>query len=71
MADLESANFFSLQALLTLSDFEFHALTFCQTAETAGLNGGMVDENVLAGLALDKAEAFGVVKPLYCALFHR
>jgi hypothetical protein len=28
-----------------------------------------VDENVLAGLALDESEAFAGIKPLYCSLF--
>jgi hypothetical protein len=28
-----------------------------------------VDENVLAGLALDETEALAGVKPLYCSLF--
>ena len=27
-------------------------------------------ENVVAGLAADEAEAFGVVKPFHCSLFH-
>jgi hypothetical protein len=27
-------------------------------------------EDILARLAADKAVAFGVVKPLYCSLFH-
>jgi hypothetical protein len=27
-------------------------------------------ENIVAGLAANKAEAFGVVKPLHCSLFH-
>jgi hypothetical protein len=27
-------------------------------------------ENIVAELAADKAEAFGVVKPFHCSLFH-
>jgi hypothetical protein len=27
-------------------------------------------ENIIAGLAADKAVALGVIEPLYCSLFH-
>jgi hypothetical protein len=27
-------------------------------------------ENIFARLAADKAEAFGIVKPLHCSCFH-
>src|SRR5216683_6410184 len=29
-----------------------------------------MNEHIVARLAADKAEAFGVVKPLHCSLFH-
>src|SRR6266705_7207264 len=29
-----------------------------------------MNEHIVAGLPADKAEAFGVVKPLHCSLFH-
>jgi len=69
-AGLESANFFGLQALLALGHLELHALTLSQAAEAVSLNGGVMDENVLTGLALDKTKTLGIVKPLHCSLFH-
>jgi len=54
------------------SHFEFNRLAFVQRFVPFRLNSGKVDENVLAGLALDKSEAFAGIKPLYCSLFfHR
>jgi hypothetical protein len=69
-AELEGANFFCLQTLLTLGHLELHTLSFGQTAEAVGLDGGVMDENVLTALALDETKTFGIVKPLYCSLFH-
>jgi hypothetical protein len=68
--DLESANFFCLQAFLAFRDFEFYALTLSQAAEAVRLNRGVMHKNILTALALDKTKAFGVVKPLHCSLFH-
>src|SRR5215813_4803376 len=70
MLNLEGANFFCLKTLLTLGHLELHALTFGQAAETVGLNGAVMNENVLTGLALDKTKTLGIVKPLHCSLFH-
>jgi hypothetical protein len=36
-----------------------------QAAKTACLNGRKMHENIVAGLAADKAEALGIVKPLH------
>jgi hypothetical protein len=69
-AELEGANFFCLEALLTLGHLELHALPFGQAAEAIGLDGGVMDENVLTALALDETKTFGIVKPLHCSLFH-
>jgi hypothetical protein len=67
---LEGANLLGLKTLLTLGHRELHALPFGKAAEAIGLNGGVMDENVLTALALDKTKTFGVVKPLHCSLFH-
>jgi len=55
---LEGGYGLSLQALGARANLEFNRL-----------NRGVVDENVLAGLALDETEALAGVKPLYCSLF--
>ena len=70
MSDLESANFLGLQTLLPLGYLEFHALAFSKAAEAVGLNGGVMDKNILSTFALDKTKTFGIVKPLHCSLFH-
>jgi hypothetical protein len=59
----------SLQALGAASDFEFNRLAFVQRLIALSLNGGEVDENVLAGLALDESKALTGVEPLYGSLF--
>jgi hypothetical protein len=41
-----------------------------QALEAACLDSREVYENIFASLAADKTVAFGVVKPLYCSLFH-
>ena len=53
-----------------LRHLELHALTFGQAAESVSLDGGVMDEDVLAALALDKTKTLGIVKPLHCSLFH-
>jgi hypothetical protein len=47
-----------LWAFLTLSHGEFHLLTFCQSFETAVLNGAVVNEYVRAIGLRNEAEAF-------------
>ena len=59
-----------LPALRSLYDVELDLLTFLQTAKTVGLDGGEVNENVLAILAAEKTITLGIVKPLYCSCFH-
>src|SRR3990172_7227715 len=66
---LEFHDVFSLQTLGALGDREFHALALGERLEPGCLNGGVVDENVPAGSALDKSIALRVVKPLHRALF--
>src|SRR4028118_1140001 len=53
-----------LQALRALDDVELDGSAFGEGAETATLDGGEVDEHVVAVLGGDEAEALGVVKPL-------
>ena len=49
------------QTAQTALDF----LTFGQRAKTLGTNRGVMDENVITALALNKAKTLGVVEPLY------
>jgi len=67
---LDCLNVLSLPALLAFGHVELHLLSFLQAAESARLNSGEMHEDILPGLAADKAVAFGVVKPLYCSCFH-
>jgi len=67
---LDSLNVFRLPALGTLGHLELHSLSFLQAAKAARLNRREVHENVFAILTADEAVTFGVVKPLYCSLFH-
>jgi len=66
---LQAGDVRRLQALGAARDFEFNRLAVVQRLVPLRLNGGEVDENVLAGLALDKSKAFAGVKPLNCSLF--
>ena len=69
---LERLNVGSLQALGAADNLEFNGLTLIERAITVRLNGGEMDENVLAALALDETKTLAGVKPLHCSLFfHR
>ena len=67
---LDRTYVFGLPALGPFGHVKLHGLAFLQASESATLNGGKMHENVFAGLAADKAVAFGVVEPLNCSLFH-
>src|SRR5512143_1390717 len=67
---LQRLNVLSLPALGSLHDVELNRLTFLKAAETVRLDGGEMDENVLAILAADKTKTLSVVEPLYSSLFH-
>ena len=67
---LDGLNVLSLPALGPLGYFELHGLPFLQAAKAPCLNSGEMHEHILSRLAADEAVAFGVVKPLYCSLFH-
>ena len=68
--DLDGADVLGLPAFRALGHVELDLLAFLQAAEDAGLNGREMNENVFAGLTADEAVALGIVKPLYCSLFH-
>jgi|SRR5579875_2070988 len=69
LAELQTGYVRSLQALGAAGDFEFNRLAFVQRLVAFSLYGGEVDENVLAGLALDESEALTAVEPLNGSLF--
>jgi hypothetical protein len=58
-----------LQALRAAGHFELNRLPVVQRLIPLRLNRGEVDENVLAGLALDESESLAGIEPLYCSLF--
>jgi hypothetical protein len=68
--NLRRANVLCLPALGSLHDVELNRLPLLEAAETVRLDGGEMDENVLAILAADKSKTLSVVEPLYCSLFH-
>jgi hypothetical protein len=57
-----------LQSLRTLLDFELDPLPLIQGFVTICLNGGEMDENILARLALNESKTFRSVKPLHDTL---
>src|SRR5512135_736560 len=62
---LERLNVLCLPALGSLDDVKLHGLAFLQAAETAALDGRVMDENVLAILPADETIPLSVVEPLY------
>ena len=69
---LQSLNVGSLQAFRAAGNLEFDGLSLVKGAVAVRLDGGEMDEDVLAALALDETKALASVKPLYCTLFfHR
>src|SRR6266581_9794308 len=64
------SNVFRLEAFGPLGDVKFDRLAFLQAAKAACLDSRKMHENVVARLAADEAEAFGVVKPFHYSLFH-
>src|SRR6202007_3400300 len=67
---LNSLNVFSLQTLGAFGHAELYALSFLQALEAARLDGREMDEDVFAIFAADESKSLGIVKPLYCSLFH-
>src|ERR1035438_2053987 len=58
----------SLQTLGALRHFELHLGAFIQRTVSLRLDRREVHEDVFSVLPLDKAVAFGRVKPLHCSL---
>src|SRR5437868_4932028 len=67
---LDRSDVFCLEAFRPLGDVELDHLAFWQAAKAACLDGRKMHENIVAGLAADKAVSLGVVKPFHCSLFH-
>jgi hypothetical protein len=66
---LEAGDVRRLQALRPTGHFEFNRLAFVQRFIALRLDRGEMDEDVLAGLALDESESLAGVEPLHCSLF--
>jgi hypothetical protein len=62
-----------LRTLLAGDDIKFNLVPLFQRFVSIYLNGRVMYENIRSVFSTDEAEAFGVVKPLYCAfvLSHR
>jgi hypothetical protein len=58
---------FRLWAFRSLSNGELYGLAFSQGTETACIDCTVVNENVTAAVLSNKAEAFGLIEPLYVA----
>ncbi len=58
-----------LQTLRPLLHLELHFRALVQCAITIGLDGGKMDEYIIARWPLDKPIAFGGVKPLHNSSF--
>ena len=69
LLSVDSADVFSLEALLALHHGEFDLLAVTQGAVAVATDGAEVHENVFTGLTLDETETLGVVEPLDGALF--
>jgi len=69
-AVLDALDVLSLPALGAFDHVKLNLLTFLQTAESTGLDGGEMHEYILTILAADETVALGIVKPLHCSCFH-
>src|SRR5207248_8943526 len=67
---LDRSDVFCLEAFGPLGNVELDRLAFLQAAKAACLDSRKMHKNVVARLAADEAEPFGVVKPFHCSLFH-
>ena len=69
---LEHGYLFRLQTFGASRHNKLHSLTLIEGAVAFRLDGGKMDKNVFAGLALDETVALRSVEPLHSALFfHR
>src|SRR6516164_3378413 len=63
---LDRLDVLRLQALRSAAHFERHLLSLGEGAKPLGLDGGVVDEDVLASAVLgDEAKALRIVEPLH------
>jgi hypothetical protein len=61
----------SFGALFVTVELEFNEFTFLQGFEALGSNFGEMDENIVAKRRIDdESEAFFLVEPFYCSLWH-
>ena len=67
---LQNLNVLRLPTLGATFHVEADGLAFLQRPEAARLDRREMHENVFAVLTRDEAKSFGIVKPLYCSLFH-
>ena len=67
---LDGPDVFCLEAFGPLGDVKSDCLAFLQAAKAACLDGRKMHKNIVARRAADEAEAFGIVKPFHCSLFH-
>jgi hypothetical protein len=66
---LELLDALSLEAFGAFSDGKLHRFAFVERTVSFGLDGGVMDENIISGSALDKTITFRVVEPLHYTLF--
>jgi hypothetical protein len=69
VTSLEAGDVRCLQALGALGHFELNGLAVVQGLITVRLNGGEVDENIFARLALNESESLAGIEPLNSSLF--
>jgi len=65
---LELLDALRLQAFGTLGNGELHRLALCERSIPIGLDGGVMDEDIITGSALDKPISLRVVEPLHYTL---
>ena|SRR5208282_1523368 len=66
---LELLDALSLQAFGALRDCELDRFAFGERSVSFRLDGGVMDENIISGSALDESIALRVVEPLHDTLF--
>jgi hypothetical protein len=66
---LELLDALSLQAFGAFSDGKLHRFAFVERTVSFGLDGGVMDENIISGSALNKPITLRIVEPLHDTLF--
>ena len=67
--NLELLDALSLKTFGTLRNGELHRFALGERSVSFCLDGGVMDENIISGSALDESIALRVVKPLHDTLF--